>query len=339
MRQIWVTTTGGPEVLKIKDGPSPIPRNGEVRIKVEASGINPADILSRKGRYPNAPPTPFVPGFEIAGTIDAVAQGVPGFREGDKVLAYTNFGGYSDLLCVPHWQAFKRLDWMSANDGAALLVDFLTAYVVLIVMGSIHKGNQVFIHNTADGLGLAVLEICRIFGARTYGTALSNTHDFLRERGLDFPIDLREQDYEEVIRDKTEGHGVDIVLARLGESNWRKSFQILAPTGRLIYLEATNLNNISRKSILHRLRSTLTRPTYTALSLMEDNKSVAGFNLASLWIQGEKVQEWMAQIISWYDEALFRPLIDKVFPFSQAAIAHQYVENNEHKGKVLLVQS
>ena len=337
MRQIWVTKKGDPEVLMVKEGPTPIPRNGELRIRVEAAGINPTDILSRQGRLPNAPPTPFVPGFEIAGIVDAVAQGISGFKEGDKVLAYTHFGGYSDRVCVPHFQTFKRLEWMSAQDGAALPIDFLTAYGVLIVMGSLHPGDHVFIHNAADGIGLAALEICRIIGATTIGTAVSSTHEFLHERGLDHPIDWREKDYREVIQEKTGGHGVDIVLARYGESNWRKNYQILAPTGRLIFIEGTNIAGHSSKSFWYRLQSSLTRPSYTPLSLMKDNKSVAGFDLCQLWEKGEIVQEWMAQLISWYDEALFRPLIDRTFPFSQAALAHHHVQNVENKGKVLLV--
>lgn len=337
MRQIWISKTGGPEVLKIKEGPAPIPRNGELRIKVEAVGINPADIMGRMGHYYKAPAMPYVPGFEVAGTIDVVAQGVSGFREGDKVLAFTRFGGYSDAVCVPYLQVFKRLDWMSASDGAALPVDFLTAYVILIVMGSLHMGNRVLIHNAASGVGIAALEICRMIGTKTYGTAYSDRHEFLRERGLDFPIDKREQDYEQVIKETTAGRGVDIILNRLDGSDSGKNYRSLAPTGRLIHVEATNIEIGKRGSLWRRLQSLLTRQTYAPLSLMHDNKSVAGFNLANLWDQGDMVQDWMKQIISWYDEALFRPVIDKTFPFSQVVDAHHYIQNQEYNGKVLLI--
>ncbi len=336
MRQILISKAGGPDVLKIKESPAPIPRNGELRIKVEAAGINPSDITCRLGQYDKAPRIPFIPGFEVAGTIDVVAQGVSGFREGDKVLAYTNFGGYSDTVCVPHLQVFKRLDWMSALDGAALPVDFLTAYVTLIIMGSLHLGDSVLIHDAADGIGIAVLDICRMIGAKAFGVANSDKHHFLRERGLDYPIDKRDIDYEQVIRETTSGHGVDIVISRVGINDWKKDYRVLASTGRLVHLEAAKIGN-ENQSILQNLHRLFARPSYTVSRLIRDNKSVAGFNLANLWDQGELVQNWMGQIISWYDEALFRPVIDKTFPFSQAADAHQYIQNRENNGKVLLI--
>ncbi len=337
MRQIWITKTGDPEVLKIKEIPDPIPRNGEVRIRVEAAGVNPADILGRLGQYKTAPSMPYVPGFEVAGTIDLVAQGVTGFREGDKVLAFTRFGGYSDTICVPYLQVFKRLDWMSAKDGAALPVDFLTAYVILIVMGSMRLGDTVLIHDVADGIGIAALDICRITGARTYGTAYTDKHDFISEQGLDFPIDRRSKDYEQVIRETTAGRGVDIVINRFGRSDWKKDYRVLAPTGRLIHMEGSNMIKSKKESFFRYLQLHLGGPSYTYSRLMRDNKSVAGFSLPNLWNEGESVQNWMKQIISWYDEALFRPVIDKAFSFHQVANAHMYVQNQENNGKVLLI--
>ena len=155
MRQIWITKSGASQVLQIREAPTPVPANGEVRIRVKSSGVSAADIMGCTGRLRDAPGIPYVPGYEIAGTIDAVAQGATGFKEGDDVLAITRFGGYSDIICVPYRQVFERLEWMSFLDGAALPFDYLTAYAALIITGSLHQGDLVLIHDAAGGIGNA----------------------------------------------------------------------------------------------------------------------------------------------------------------------------------------
>ena len=337
MRQIWIKKIGAPEVLQIREVALPIPGSGEVRIQVEAAGVNFADIMGRIGVYRDAPDVPYVPGYEVSGTIDAISQGVVGLKEGDRVLAITQFGGYSDVVCVPYRQVFKRLEWMNAFDGAALPVNYLTAYIALIVMGSVHKRDRVLIHNAAGGVGLAALEICKIMGAETYGTASQLKHEKLLNKGLNHVIDYRNMDFERVLMSLTNDRGVDIVLDPLGGVNWRKNYRLLSPTGRLVYFGASSVVSGKKRSLLSVLRALAALPYYTPLRLMHDNKSVSGINLAHLWDHVEVVREWMEQIIFWYDEALFRPTIDKTFPFEKAAEAHHYLQDRQNIGKVLLI--
>jgi NADPH:quinone reductase-like Zn-dependent oxidoreductase len=336
MRQIWIKKIGPPEVLQIREAPLPVPANGEVRIRVEAAGINFADIMGRMGLYRDAPGVPYVPGYEVSGTIDAISQGVTGFKEGDRVLAVSRFGGYSDIVCVPYQQVFKRLEWMNALDGAALPVNYLTAYIALVVIGSVHPGNRVLIHNSAGGVGLAALEISKIIGAKTYGTASPSKHEKLQKMGLDYPIDYRNMDYERVIMNLTKERGVDIILDPLGGTNWKKNYRLLAPTGRLVHYGASSMVSGKKRSLYRVLREITTLPYYTPFRLMQDNKSIAGINLAHLWDHVDLVRVWMNQIISWYDEVLFRPTIDKTFPFTKAAEAHHYLQDRQNFGKVLL---
>jgi len=336
MQQIWIKKIGPPEVLQIREAPLPVPANGEVRIRVKAAGVNFADIMGRIGLYRDAPAVPYVPGYEVSGTIDAVSPGVTGIKEGDQVLAISRFGGYSDVLCIPYQQVFKRLEWMSALDGAALPVNYLTAYVALIVMGSVHQGDQVLIHNTSGGVGLAALEICKIIGAETFGTASPAKHGQLIKKGLDHPIDYRNMDYERVVLNLTKERGVDIVLDPLGGRNWKKNYRLLKPSGRLVYFGASSMVGGKKRSLFRALKELTTLPYYTPLRLMQDNKSVAGINLAHLWDHIEMVHVWMDQIISWYDEALFRPTIYKTFPFNKASDAHHYLQDRQNFGKVLL---
>ncbi len=336
MRQIWISKAGLPEVLKAQSTPDPIPQSGEVRIRVEACGVSFADVLGRMGLDKAAPSLPFVPGLEVTGIIDRVSQGVPDLKEGESVFALTQYGGYSDVVCVPHRQVFKRLEWMSVEDGAALPVNYLLAYLMLVVMGSVRAGDRVLIHNAAGGVGLAALDICKIMGTQTYGTASLEKLDFLRERGLQHPIDYRNYDYERVILDLTGGRGVHLILDALGGLHWPKNYRLLLPSGRLVHFGLASLAPHKKKSWLRYWRGLLMLPYYSPLRLMQDNKAVMGVSLPHLWQSARLLRPWLAQIISWYDEALFRPHIDRVFSFADVAEAHHYIQDRKNMGKVLL---
>ncbi len=143
MRQIWITKAGPPEVLEVKEAPDPEPKAGEVRIRVEATGVNFADIMGRLGIYPDLPPMPVVPGYEVSGRIDAIGAGVDGSWAGRDVLAVTRFGGYADTVCVPTNQIFARPANMSASEGAALPVNYFTAWQLVVVMGGLKAGETV----------------------------------------------------------------------------------------------------------------------------------------------------------------------------------------------------
>ena len=269
MQQIWIQKAGVPEVLRRQEGPDPVPRSGEVRIRVEATGVNFADVLGRLGMYPDAPRIPYVPGYEVSGKIDLIGQGVPNFREGDAVFALTRFGGYSDVVCVPYKQVFRRLDWMSAQDAAALPLNYLTAYMMLVIMGSLHAGDKVLIHGAAGGVGLAALDICRILGAETFGTASPQKHDYLLENGLNHAIDYRNRDYERAVMDLTGGKGVHIVLDPLGGIPLAKELStMLQPSGRLIHFGASSLAAGKRRSLWALFRGMIMLPFYSPLKLM-----------------------------------------------------------------------
>jgi NADPH:quinone reductase-like Zn-dependent oxidoreductase len=203
-------------------------------------------------------------------------------------------------------------------------------------MGSLQAGNRVLIHNVGGGVGLAALDICRILGAETYGTASPEKHAFLLERGLNHPIDYRNFDYERVVLDLTGGRGVQIVLDSLGGVHWPKNYRLLMPTGRLIHLGLSSMASTKSRSWLRYWRGALMLPLYTPFRLMRDNKAVIGVNLPHLWTQAHLQRPWLEQIITWYDDALFRPHIDATFPFTEAAEAHHTLQNRKNKGKVLL---
>lgn len=336
MKQVWISKAGPPEVLVCREGQEPPIHAGEVKIRVEASGVNFADVIGRLGIYPDAPSMPYVPGYEVAGSVIDVGQGVTELKMGDKVLALTRFNGYSEVVCVPHKLVFKRLEWMSAQHAAALPVNYLTAYQCLLGMGSLKPGEKLLIHNAAGGVGVAALDIAKIIGAETYGTASPGKHEFLRQRGLHHPIDYRQYDYERVVRELTNGKGVHLILDPLGGVNWQKNYRLLMPTGRLVYFGASAAAPGKRRSLFRVLRWLGNMRLYNPLRLMNDNKAIVGVNIVHLFDHAELLRPWMNQIIEWYDEALFRPHVDKVFAFADAAAAHHYLQDRQNKGKLLL---
>src|SRR5215203_454715 len=165
MRQIVTTGTGDIDVLKIQEKPDPTPAEGEVIIRVRAAGLNFADILSRQGLYPDSPPKPCVMGYEVSGVVETVGKGVNSSFGGKSVVAMTRFGGQSELIAVKATQMFEKPDRLTFEEAAAIPVNYLTAYALLVVMGSLHAGELILIHNAGGGVGLAALDIAKKVGA------------------------------------------------------------------------------------------------------------------------------------------------------------------------------
>ncbi len=339
MRQIWITKVGPPETLVVREAPDPTPGPGQVRIRVEASGINFADVMTRQGLYPDAPKIPCVVGYEVGGAIDAVGPGVADSRVGQAVLALTRFGGYADTVVVPEALALTRPPGMAAQAAAAIPVNYLTAYQMLIGMAGIKRGDRVLIHQAAGGVGLAAIDLCRIIGVETYGTASASKHEFIRARGLDHPIDYRTRDYETEVRRLTDGRGVHVILDPIGGDSWKKGLRLLAPTGRLVCFGLSAASTGQRRSILRLLKTAAAIPWFQVnpLSLMNANKGVLGVNLGHMWDQGELLGGWLAQILTWYGQGKVRPHVDRAFSFADAPAAHAYIQDRKNVGKVVLV--
>ena len=336
MKQIWATRSGPPDVLMVREEPDPTPRTGQVRIRVQAIGVNFIDVLGRRGMVAQDLQAPFVPGLEVSGAVDMVAPGVRGFKEGDAVFAFTRGGGYADLLCVPYTQVFHRFPWMDETDGAAMAIDYLTAYVCLLVMGSLRAEETVLIHDASNSVGVAAIKVCKIVGARTVGTSLGDHHALLQEQGLDHAIDPYVEDYQEVVREITGGKGVELIVNPYLDIHWQRNYHLLAPAGRLVNYVGSSTLRQQPPSWKQSLMALLGSPAYTPARLQRDNKAVAGVNLDLFWQPGSRVTSWMEQIVDWYDQALFRPYVNRTFALEQAADAHTYVEEQRSTGKVLL---
>ena len=233
MRQIWISKAGPPEVLVVKEAPDPQPAAGEMRLRVKASGVNFADILGRLGLYPDLPRIPVVPGYEVAGRVDGVGGGVDPSSVGRDVFALTRFGGYADVACVPKAQVFPRPQGMSAQEGASIPVNYLTAWQLMVVMGGLKPNETVLIHSAGGGVGIAATQIAKHIGAKVIGTASAAKHGELSSFGVDHLIDYRTEDFEARARQITGGRGVELILDAIGGDSLKKGYRLLAPTGRL----------------------------------------------------------------------------------------------------------
>jgi NADPH:quinone reductase-like Zn-dependent oxidoreductase len=217
-----------------------------------------------------------------------------------------------------------------------MLVNYITAYQLLIVMGSLHQGDRVVIQSAAGGVGLAALDLCRIYGAETIGIASAAKHAFLHSRGLDHAIDSHGADVARQIQQISKGEGVQIILDSQGGPSWRQSYSLLAPTGRLVIFGASSLATGHHRSLLSLLRFGLTMPRFTPLRLMDDNRGILGVNVGHLWHKPDLIRGWAEQLLTWYAEGKIAPHIDRAFPFAQAPAAHQYLHDRKAIGKVLL---
>jgi len=338
MRQIWITKAGAPEVLQGKEAPDPVPAAGQMRIRVEAAGVNFADIMGRLGLYPDLPGIPVVVGYEVGGRVDAVGSGVDGAWVGRDVFAMTRFGGYSDVVCVPENQVFARPPGMSAEQGAAIPVNYFTAWQLVVVMGGLRAGETMLVHSAGGGVGIAATQIAKHLGARVIGTASKGKHEFLRGLGVDMLIDYRTEDFEKRTMQLTGGAGVELILDAVGGESFAKGFRILAPTGRLGMFGMSAIATGKERSIVSAIRTMIAMPwlQFTPPALIGANKGVFGVNLGHLWEQVPRIRGWADELLALWDQGVVRPHVDKVFPFAEAAAAHHYVQDRKNIGKVLL---
>jgi NADPH:quinone reductase-like Zn-dependent oxidoreductase len=337
MRAIWIRKFGGPEVLEVREGPDPEPGPGQVRVSVRACGLNFAEVVARQGMYADAPKPPCVVGYEGAGVVDALGPGATGFALGDRVVYTSRFGGQASSVVVSEPQLLPMPDGMTFEEGAAIPVNYLTAYHMLFAVRRIKAGDRVLVHMAAGGVGTAVLQLCRtVPGVVTIGTASAKKHDYVRSHGADHVIDYRSVDYVEEVRRITGGRGVDVVLDALGGPDWTKGYSLLAPGGLLVAFGLANANVGGKRNLLHALGQLVRSPRFGCMKLMNDNKGVAGVNMGHLWDDVDLVRGEAEAIMELYRGGKIRPHIGGSFPFSRVVEAHAELEYGRNVGKIVL---
>jgi NADPH:quinone reductase-like Zn-dependent oxidoreductase len=341
VKAVVITRHGGPEVLRVEDRPEPAVQPGEVRIAVRAAGINFADLMARSGIYPDAPSPPCVVGYEVAGEVESVGEGVDSYSVGDRVLAGTRFGGYAELVSVPADQVLPLPDALGFEQGAAFPVNYATAYAALVIMGGLKSGERLLIHAAAGGVGIAATQIAKGIGAEIFGTASASKHDAIRAQGVAHPIDYRNLDFAEEAMRITGGVGLDLIIDAVGPSSFRKDYVILRPGGRLVMYGLSEAQTGDRRDVPAVLRSLArmplaTMPWWKSLQVMNENKGVFGLNMLKWW-DAEGLDRVLEPLSSGLGAGEFDPVVAESFPFERAADAHRFIADRRNIGKVVLV--
>jgi NADPH:quinone reductase-like Zn-dependent oxidoreductase len=337
MRQVVITKAGPPEVLKVRESPDPDAAEGQLRVRVRAVGISYADLVARTGMYPDAPPIPCVIGYECSGTIDQLGAGVSGFSVGDRVIAMPHFGGYTDTLVVPAQNALRMPEKMSFEEAAALPVVYLTAHHMLFFTGSLRPGSKLLIHSAAGGVGLAVVQLARAHKCVIFGTASPGKHDFLRQEGVQHPIDSGGDVAAEVRKILGPDDGLDLALDPIGGASYKESYELLAPAGRLVCFGFSAATGGKRRNMLQAVLAVARMPWWNGMRLMGDNKTVSGVNMGHLFHRVDLLRPQMDSLLAMYERGEIKPIVDKTFKFDDAPAAHHYLHDRKAKGKVLLV--
>jgi putative PIG3 family NAD(P)H quinone oxidoreductase len=323
MTLIEITHPGGPEVLQPRQALVPVAGAGEVLIRVHAAGVNRPDALQRAGKYPLKPGMNPIPGLEVAGEVVAIGTGVSDFIVGDNVCALTNGGGYAQYCVVPASQALpipEGLDWVQA---AAIPETFFTVWANLFDMGGASKGQRALIHGGTSGIGTTALMLCREFGVKAFATAGSEEKcAAIRKLGAE-AINYRDQDFVQVIQEKTAGKGVNVVLDIMGGSYLNQNIAALSMEGRLVmlgFLGGAHARDVDLLAIMAK-RAIVTGSLLRSRT-KEEKASIA-----------EQLREYVWPVLT---AGRCLPMIDQVYPLNEAAQAHARMEAGDHIGKIVL---
>ena len=343
MRAVVIPKHGPPDVLRVEERPDPPAGPGEVRVAVKAAGINFADLLARSGVYPDAPPPPCVVGYEVSGEVESVGDGVEEFSVGDRVIAGTLFNGQAELVSVPADQVIPLPSRLSFEQGAAVVVNYTTAYAGLIVMGGLKAGERVLIHSAGGGVGTAATQVAKRIDAEVYGTASASKHDAIRGLGVDHPIDYRTRDFAEEVTRLTNGEGIDLAFDALGPKSFRKDYGLLRAGGRLVmygYAESESAGGRNIPALVAGLARApfATMPWWKSLAVMNENKGVFGLNMLSWW-KAEGLDRVLEPLATDLAEGAYDPVVAESFPFDRAADAHRFIAERRNLGKVVLTPS
>src|SRR4051812_43032795 len=228
MRAIVITKHGGPEVLEVQERPDPVPGPGQVRVEVKAAGLNFAEVMARMGLYADAPKPPCVVGYEVAGTVAELGEGASGVAVGDRVIAGAAFGCHAEQIIAEANSVFPLPEALSFEQGAAIPVNYATAWAALMTYGNLQPGERVLIHAAAGGVGIAATQLSKLHGAEVWGTSSPSKHEAIRGFGVDHPLDYRKDGWEQGLPP------FDVILDALGGASFNRSYKMLRAGGRLV---------------------------------------------------------------------------------------------------------
>ena len=334
MRAVVITKHGGPGVLQVEERPDPPLEAGQVRIAVAAAGINFADVMARMGLYADAPKTPCVVGYEVAGTVLELGEGVsashPHLSHGQRVFAGTQFGGYASQVAVPAGDVVALPDDLTFEQGAAIPVNYGTAWAGLIGFGVLAPGERVLVHSAGGGVGIAATQIAKRAGAEVYGTASPGKHERCLELGVDHALDYTRKGWERGLPQ------FDVIMDAVGGASFRRSYSMLRAGGRLVAFGASSVVSGERKNVVTALRAVARMPRFNVIKQMSESKAVIGLNMLSLWKDRGTLAPWIEPLDEMLRDGTIKPVVAGAFGFEEAGAAQTMIVERRNVGKVVL---
>ena len=338
MKAIYIVKHGSAdEAFEFRETPKPVPKPGEVLVKVEGFGLNFADVMARKGMYKDAPPMPSLIGYDVCGIVERVGNTVTDIAEGDRVTAMTRFGGYAEYAITDARAVSKIPDNINPAEATALTTQYCTAYYCAAEMVNLFAGDKVVIHSAAGGVGAGLLQYAKHIGCEIFATTGSDSKvDLIKQMGADHVINTAKVEFDDYIEEATKGEGVDVIFDAVGADFIRRGIKILAPGGRIVCYGAAQMSDSN--NIFFQLSKAVQFGIYHPAIFMMSSKSLIGVNMLKI-ADGKPLvmKRCLQNVVRLVEEGVFKPQGGKIFKATDIAEAHKFLESRKSIGKVVCV--
>ena len=342
--RVIVTHYGGLDALRVLEEECPEPKDGEVRVRVQAAGVSLPDIMAREGVHPETPPVPFTPGWDLVGVVDRLGDGISGIELGQVVAALPIHGAYAEFVCLPQRELVPVPSGLDAGEAVSLVLNYITAYQMLHRSAKVKSGKRVLIHGAAGGVGTALLQLGRLAGLEMYGTCSSRSASAVSDLG-GIPIDYQRQDFVQEIHRLT-SEGVDVVFDPIGGTHLWNSRKALRPGGRVVgYGLISSLRGeglaSGRPGRRQRFRGTAAFGLYIAGGwLLPGRKRVVPYSIQTLKrLKPEFFRQDLIVLFDLLHQKKIKPLIARRFPLAEARQAQELLGKGGVTGKIVLVRN
>lgn len=338
MKAIYLVRNGeSNSAFEIREARIPEPGSGEVVIRVEASGLNYADVMARRGLYKAAPPIPSVLGYDVAGTVHAIGNDVGGFEVGQRVAAMTRFGGYAEYALTQAGAIIPLPDQMDSALATALATQASTAVYCARFVTRLYQGDRVLVHAAAGGVGTLLIQLAKANKCIVYGSASLEKHNYLKENGVDFTIDSHAPDPINELESALKGQKPDVIFDNVGGLSFKRGLHLLGHGGRIIAYGAAAQNLGKKSSRLNSLKVGLGFGFHSPISLIGKSQSMIGVNMLAIADHKPMIlKEVMDEVGRLVQTGVIRPVLGKAFPADQIAQAHDFLESRRSTGKIAI---
>ncbi|GAB4221674.1 MAG: medium chain dehydrogenase/reductase family protein [Salibacteraceae bacterium] len=334
-----ILKTEGPadQAFELNEIPDPTPGPNQVLISVSHSGLNFADVMARKGLYNDRPELPCVLGYEVVGYVEQCGEAVSRLKQGDRVLAFTHFGGYASKAIAEERAIVKIGDEVDGAEATALATQYCTAWFAACMMVNLQPNDRVLIHAAAGGVGTALVQIAKWKGCEVIGTAGSEQKmEYLKSMGVDHPVNYRQEDFVKAVNKLLNGDRVDVVFDPIGGKSFRKSFSLCGSGGRIVSFGASEWSS-SKGNFLDKIKLALGFGVYHPIALLMKSKSIIGLNMLRIAENRPAyLERCMSEVVRHYQSGVLKPKVDSVYPAEKVALAHQRLEGRQSIGKIAL---